>query len=190
MRFQPSVCFAVAAMFGLIAAPSAARAQDENKPYFDNGDRKMAKSADVIFAMKAAQGGAAEVKLGQLAADKASNADVKAFGRQMVDDHSKANHDLEETAAKKGMTLAADLSPRQESMYNKLEKLSGTAFDRAYVNDMVKDHEEDVKAFKKEASKGKDPQIKDFASRALSILEGHLNKIRSIRSTLGAGSSM
>ncbi len=76
----------------------ASAAQDTSSQHIDKGADKMMKSSDMAFAMKAAQGGMAEVQLGQLAAQKADNAAVKAFGRQMVDDHTKANDDLKSAA--------------------------------------------------------------------------------------------
>jgi putative membrane protein len=155
----------------------------------DSGSGKMMKSPDTTFAMKAAQGGMAEVQMGKLAAEKAGSADVRAFGQQMVDDHSKANDDLKSVAEKEGMTLPADMNAHQHAMYSRLEKLSGAAFDRAYVGDMVMDHQEDVKEFQKETNSGKDDQIKAFASRTLPVIQGHLDKIKSIQSNMQSGSS-
>jgi putative membrane protein len=144
----------------------------------------MLKSADTAFAMTAAQAGVAEVQMGKLAAEKAHNADVKAFGRHIVADHTKANEDLKSLAEKKRMTLPADMNAHQHSTYRKLEKLSGSAFDRAYAKEMVKDHQHDAKEFQKEVKKGKDEEIKGFASRTLPVLREHLEKIRSIESEL------
>lgn len=155
----------------------------------DSGSNKMMKSADTRFAMKAAQGGMAEVQLGQLAAQKASNPDVKAFGQQMVDDHSKANDQLKSVAAQENMTLPTTLDSKEQSLYNKLQGLSGADFDKMYVKSMVKDHQEDVKEFQKEADKGKDPQIKNFASQTLPVLQQHLSKIQSIESNLAGGAA-
>ena len=156
----------------------------------DTGSNKMMKSSDAKFAMKAAQGGMAEVQLGQLAAQKASNPDVKAFGQQMVDDHSKANDELKSVAAKENMNLPATLDSKDQALYTKLQGMSGADFDKAYVKAMVKDHQEDVKEFQKEADKGKDPQIKSFASQTLPTLQQHLSKIQSIMSNMsGAGSA-
>src|SRR4051794_22478203 len=61
--------------------------------------------ADQKFVMKAAQGGMAEVKLGELAKEKGKSDEVKKFGEQMVTDHSKANEDLKGVASQKGITL-------------------------------------------------------------------------------------
>jgi len=119
--------------------------------HMDHGARKIMKSPDAAFAIKAAQGGLAEVKLGQLAAEKASSPDVKAFGQQMIDDHTKANDQLKAVAESEGMTLPTDVNGKQQAMYDRLSKLSGAQFDSAYVKDMVMDHQEDVKEFAKEA---------------------------------------
>src|SRR5579872_2657875 len=62
-------------------------------------------SADQKFIKEAAQGGMAEVELGQLAIQNASSEQVKKFGQRMVTDHSKANDQLKELAASKGVTL-------------------------------------------------------------------------------------
>ena len=173
----------------LALLPVAVQAQDASQ-HMDNGANKMMKSADTHFAMKAAQGGMAEVKMGQLAADKASNPDVKAFGQQMVDDHTKANDQLKSIAQGEGMTLPGDVNQKQQAMYDRLSKLSGADFDRQYVKGMVMDHQEDVKDFQKEANSGKNEKIKSFASQTLPTLQQHLDKIKSIQSKMSSGSSM
>ena len=134
--------------------------------------------------MKAAQGGMAEVEMGKLASEKAANPEVKAFGQQMVDDHGKANDQLKSIAQKENLTLPAGMNAKQQATYDKLSKLSGAAFDKAYVKDMVMDHEEDVKEFQKEASSGHNDAIKGFASETLGVLQGHLEKIKSIESSM------
>jgi putative membrane protein len=174
----------------LAASLTSLGAQDANAPHVDAGSSKMMKSSDMNFAMKAAQGGIAEVQMGQLAAQKATNPDVKAFGQQMVDDHTKANDDLKSVAANENITLPTTMGGKEQAEYNKLQNLSGAAFDKAYVKAMVKDHEEDVKEFQKEASKGQDPGLKAFASKTEPILQGHLDKIKSIQSKSAGGSSM
>jgi putative membrane protein len=157
--------------------------------HMDNGTKKMMKSADMTFAMKAAQGGMAEVKLGQLATEKASDPDVKAFGQRMVDDHTKANDQLKSVASAENMTLPTDINQKQQAMYDKLSNLSGAAFDKAYVMGMVKDHEEDVKEFQKESTSGKDPQLKQFATTTLPVLQSHLDSIKQIQSKMMSGKS-
>jgi putative membrane protein len=174
---------------GITAAPLTLEAQNALGDHIDTGANQMLKSPDIAFAIHAAQGGAAEVKMGKLAAEKASDPDLKTFGQQMVDDHTKANDQLTSVAKQENMTLPSDLTAKDEAMYTRLEKLSGLAFDRAYVADMLKDHEADVKEFQREAHSGTDSAIKNFASQTLPVLQEHLEKIKSIHSKMGSGSS-
>jgi putative membrane protein len=169
----------------LAVLPFAAASQDSSTPKLDQGARKMARSHDIIFAMAAARGGMAEVEMGKLAAEKGSNAEVKAFGQLMIDDHGKANEKLKSVAEKQNLTLPGTMPAKQQAMYNMLKTKTGAEFDKAYVDAMVKDHEEDVKTFQREADKGKDEQIKAFASETLSVIQGHLEKIKAIQSKIG-----
>src|SRR5262245_36138525 len=73
---------------------------------------KTAMNADHHFVMEAAEGGMAEVELGKLAADKASNAKVKEFGERMVTDHGKADEELKSLAASKQITLPTALNAK------------------------------------------------------------------------------
>lgn len=136
-------------------------------------------SSDRKFMEKAAQGGMAEVKLGQLAAEKAGADQVKKFGQRMVDDHSKANDQLKQIASSKGVQLPTELDKSTQREYDKLSKLSGPDFDREYMDHMVSDHKKDVGDFKKESSKAKDADLKQFASSTLPTLEEHLNLAKS-----------
>jgi len=131
-------------------------------------------AADNMFVMTAAEGGMAEVQMGQLAAQHASDAMVKQFGQRMIDDHSKANDELKKVASEQGLTLPTTVNAKQQATLDRLAKLNGAAFDRAYMQDMVKDHKEDVGEFKKEAASGDNPQVKAFASKTLPTLEEHL----------------
>ncbi|MGI8670573.1 MAG: DUF4142 domain-containing protein [Aridibacter sp.] len=147
----------------------------------DKTDSKVADSDDGEFMIKAPQGGMAEVKLGELAASKAQNADVKAFGKLMVTDHSKANDELKAVAKKKNFTLPTDVNEDQKKAYDELAKLSGKEFDAKYVEMMVDDHEKDIDLFKKEADDGEDVDVKDFAAKTLPTLNLHYEKIKAIK---------
>jgi putative membrane protein len=67
---------------------------------------------------------------------------------------------------------------------NRLSKLSGAQFDRAYMQDMVKDHEEDVAEFQREANNGSDPDVKAFAGKTLPTLQSHLQSAQDTRAQL------
>ncbi len=136
-------------------------------------------AADTKFAMNAAQGGMAEVKLGQLAASKGSSDFVKQFGQKMVDDHSKANDQLKSVASKDNMTLPTDLSAKDQAEYDKLSKMSGAGFDKEYERYMTADHKMDVAAFKKESMTGQNPDLKSFAGDTLPTVQQHLQMLQS-----------
>jgi putative membrane protein len=141
--------------------------------------------ADSAFMMTAGGAGVAEVELGRLAVGRASSADVKAFAQMMVDDHTKANGELSGLASQKGVTLPADPPPPAKAAKDHLSTLSGAAFDKAYMDHMVKDHEKAVALFTKEASSGKDGDTKDWASKTLPTLQQHLAKAREVAGGVG-----
>ena len=124
--------------------------------------------------MKAAQGGMAEVSLGSLAAQQGSSADVKAFGNRMVNDHGKANDELKSLATNKGLSLPTELDAEHKATQDELSKKTAKAFDKAYIDDMVKDHEKDVAEFQKESTAAQDPDLKAWVSKTLPTLQDHL----------------
>jgi len=144
-----------------------------------------AMTADHTFVTKAAEGGMAEVKLGQLAADKATSDDVKKFGQRMVTDHGKANDELKSLAQQKSITLPSDLNAKDKATYDRFSKLSGAAFDRAYMQHMLADHRTDVNEFKKESTSGKDPDVKAWAGKTLPTLEEHLKLAQDANKAVG-----
>lgn len=143
-----------------------------------------ASMSDRAFVKEAAQGGMAEVKLGQLAQDRASNQMVKSFGERMVVEHATANDKLKEAASKASVQLPSDMSAKDKALYDRLSKLNGAEFDKAYAKAMVEDHTKDVSDFQREARSGRDQDIKMFAQRALPTLEEHLNHAKEMEKTV------
>lgn len=164
------------ALSGLIAGIASIGAMSQSS---SSSPGKLS-AADRTFMMKAARGGKAEVELGQLAQQKASSSEVKEFGERMVTDHSQANEKLKQVATEKGVNLPDSLNAKDTATKSRLEKLSGAAFDRAYMQDMVKDHTQDVAEFQKEAKNGNNPEVKNFASQTVTTLEQHLKEAKEI----------
>jgi putative membrane protein len=158
-------------------ASNAATASDTSS----NSSSSQLSASDKQFVMKAAQGGLAEVQLGQLAAQNGNSDRVKQFGQRMVDDHTKANDQLKQIAEQKGVTIPTDLSAKDKAQKDQLSKLKGDAFDRAYMKHMVMDHKKDVAEFQKEANSGKDNDIKNFASQTLPTLQDHLKEAQQVQ---------
>jgi putative membrane protein len=138
------------------------------------------------FAPAAAQGGMAEVEMGKLALQRATDPSVREFGQRMVTDHTRANAELKTIATQKNIQLPAEVTSEQKSTMEKLAKLSGAEFDKEYMSDMVKDHETDVKDFQTQASDGTDAEIKAFAAKTLPTLQSHLQMARDVAKKVGA----
>ena len=137
------------------------------------------------FMTNAARGGMLEVQLGNLASQKASSNDVKQFGEHMATDHSQLGQKLQQLASNLGVTLPQDLKPEQQNLVSRLEKLSGKAFDREYIKEMVNDHVKDISEYERAAGQATNPDIKQFVSEALPTLRDHLKMARELAGKLG-----
>jgi putative membrane protein len=137
--------------------------------------------ADQDFILAAAQGGMTEVKLGELAAQKGMRDDVKSFGQMMVKDHTAINDDLKALAVQKGVTLPGSLDSKHQGMVDKMAALTGSAFDDAYVERMIKAHTKDAKAFNAEAAETKDADIKSFLDKSIPVVEDHLKRVKAMK---------
>lgn len=136
---------------------------------------------DAKFAVAAANGGMAEVELGTLAQQKAANQKVKDFGSMMVRDHSKANDEMKALAQSKGIVLPTAISADEQKVKNDLSSKSTADFDKAYVSEMIDDHQKDIKEFEDAANNCKDADLKAFAAKTLPTLKMHLSTIQKIR---------
>jgi putative membrane protein len=171
------------------AGASSAPTQGTNLPSATGRASKGGKSslshADRKFIEEAAKGGMAEVALAKVAEQRASSPEVKQFAQKMEQDHSKANEQLRELAQAKGVTMPGAPKAGEKHEESKLSKLQGQDFDRAYMDHMVKDHEKDVKEFRKEAQKAKDADVKNFAQQTAPILEEHLQLAQNADAAVG-----
>ena len=157
-----------------LAASDSTKARESSKE-----SKSKLPSGEERFMKEAASGGLMEVELGKIAAEKGSHQRVKEFGKRMQADHSKANAQLKKIASSKGVDLPTQPSGEHKSTMDKLTKLSGADFDREYMEAMVDDHKEDIEKFQTQADKGKDPDVKKFASENLPILKKHLELAQS-----------
>ncbi|KVV65137.1 DUF305 domain-containing protein [Burkholderia cepacia] len=185
--------FAVSGLAGA-QAPSEPPASNSHvpggviNPSSGAGDARIAKApqgGDAEFIDKAAIAGKAEVQASQLALKQAQSPDVRAFAKQMVNDHGKANARLTAIAARKGMKPQVDQisDPDVEALRGK----SGRDFDVAYVAAVGPDaHRKAVALFEGEARDGSDPQLREFASATLPTLRHHLSMAQALERKVGA----
>ncbi|OJV39799.1 MAG: hypothetical protein BGO25_00780 [Acidobacteriales bacterium 59-55] len=135
---------------------------------------------DKAFVREALEGGMAEVQLGQLALEKSSNPDVKQFAQKMVDDHTKLGSEMKQVAQQLGVKPPDKPSSKAKSTMTKLQALNGDAFDKAYIKDMVKDHQQDKKEFKQAGLNTSNPALKDVISQGAQMIGQHLQLIEQI----------
>jgi putative membrane protein len=140
------------------------------------------------FVHKAAAAGMAEVELGQLASNQGSSDAVKQFGQQMVRDHSAADDKLKQLAQQQNITLPTALPPDKQSTADMLRRKSGTAFDRAYAAQMVRDHEKAVGLFRTAAADNQLPEdLRRYAKDTLPTLEHHLQEAQQLNDDVRGG---
>ena len=145
-------------------------------------------AADQKFLKDATEGARTQVELGKLAQEKGSSDAVKEFGKRVVDDHSKSSTDLQQLAAKAGVSVESDMPKKTKKAQEKLSKLSGPDFDRTFAKMMLNDHKSDTKSFEKESKNGKIPEAKEFASNSLPTVQERLKMAQDLDATVkGAG---
>jgi putative membrane protein len=167
------------------AGPPGGQTPGQTNPTMDsqmNGMQQAGQTSpmDKMFVQKAMQGGLAEVQLGQLTLQKSNNEQVKQFAQRMIDDHTKLNEQMKPIAQQIGVPVPEKVSKKDRATMAKLQALSGSAYDQAYIRDMIKDHKADLSDFQTEASSGQDPAVKDAAAQGSKVIAQHLQLIQQL----------
>jgi putative membrane protein len=137
------------------------------------------KSADKSFIKDATEGSQAEINFAKLALEKSKDPNVRKFAEKMITDHSKLIEDMRPFAKK--YDVSASGSPvMAHAKYEELKMKSGTSFDRAYVEAMVKDHNDDLQAFLKEENSTADPELKATVMKGEKVVREHTEMIDNI----------
>jgi predicted outer membrane protein len=138
-------------------------------------------SADKKAIMDMGMSNMAEVETGKIAVAKAQSPEVKAFAQQMIDDHTKAQTEVQTLAQAKGVTLPTELDAKHKAMGAKLNKLSGEQFDKEYMkNAGVADHKTVHAKLVKDGKGAKDPEVKALAEKMRPVVEQHLKSAQAL----------
>ncbi len=140
--------------------------------------------SDAEFAKKAASGGLAEVEMGKIAKDRATDPDVKQFAERMITDHGKANEELEKVAKEANLSIPTRPDAEEQKHIDMLRDYKGADFDKMYIKHMVEDHERDVKEFTRAARECKNDKLKAFAEKTLPTVKEHLEMAKKINERL------
>jgi putative membrane protein len=136
---------------------------------------KAQSDADKKFLAMAAQSDQNEIALSKLAAEKASNPDVKAFADKMVTEHQGMTESMKPFADKWGLSAPNGPDASHQKEWDKLNGMSGAAFDKEYMSDMMTDHTKAYSAFTKEGNDTKDPEFKDAVLKGKAVVAAHKN---------------
>jgi putative membrane protein len=130
-------------------------------------------ASDSAFIARAASAALLQVKLGKLVEKKGSSTTVVEFGKRMAVDYSKANEELK-SAAKNAGFLAPVLLRHDQQIFDRFNTMGRSSFDKNYMAEMVKQHNEEVRLFQGEAAGGRVQSLKQLASRMLPGLQQRL----------------
>lgn len=173
---------------GQTQSPNGGMNNAQQMGQMEQQEPSMQRMQDREFVRDALQGGMAEVKLGQLAAQKGSSADVRQLGQTMANDHTQLNNVMQQVATNMQVREPNKMSKKDEKLYAKLSGLSGAEFDHAYIKAMLKCHKDDLESFRREASNSQNPAVQQAASEGAQLTAKNLEVIKSIAKNDGVKS--
>jgi putative membrane protein len=130
---------------------------------------------DLPFLREAASANLMEVTLGRVAQSRASDTRVRDFGSRMVTDHTNLQQQLTTLTSTSGIGFTPTLDAQQQQEVSRLQRLSGSEFDREYITMMVQDHRNDVFKFEDESRNADSPRVRELAAASLPVLRQHLS---------------
>lgn len=136
--------------------------------------------AERQFLITAARADMTEAHEGQMAADRATQSNVKDLARTLIDDHTQDYEHLTVLAEKTGVKIPKGINAAKDPAIAQLTRLKGAGFDRQFTKDEIADHRRAVAAFKRESEHGQNPDVKAYATQTLPTLEKHLNMVEQL----------
>ena len=145
--------------------------------------------SDTGYIRQAIRGNYLEVGLGRVAESRAENSDVESFAERMIEDHNSMNEEWADLARENRMAVGVDFGPNGQQTIERLEDLSGTEFDQAYMNEMLRMHELDLAAFQRMASSARSSEVRQLASSGVSTIQQHLTLARQVGARVGVSTT-
>ena len=177
-------------MKSVVVATSLAAVLATAPAMAQTGGQKSAGTEEKSFIEHVARDNQAEVDLSRLAQQKAASPQVKALAQRLAADHGKANQQLAQIAQQEGVPVRPGVDKDKAALRARLETLNGPAFDRAFLQAQLQDHQRDIQYFQRETKSLKDPQLKSYAQQTLPVLQQHLQLVQQTKNqVVGSGSS-
>ncbi len=168
------------ALVGLAGCAASDKAATDVKSAAQAQTTPTLSTTDATFINTVSQAGVEEVKAGELASTQARSARVRSYAKQMVTDHTAADQKLMALAQSKGITPTSTADTMHDQMYSQLQGEHGRTFDKDYLAGQVKDHQAVIDALQTEIQQGTDPEVKNFASTTLPLIQQHLQMAQSL----------
>jgi putative membrane protein len=181
-RLLVGVSFLMLGAFGLQAQSSTTQPETQSQSAMQQSSQQLS-NQDKEFARNAYESNLKEIKLGQLAEQQASSNEVKEYAREMVNDHTSSNDQLKQIAESKGIDLPSDVQITEQ---DQLSTLTGSEFDRQFLEHQKSAHEQAISMYENQAQQGQDPDLKSFASNQLDKLRQHEDRANTLMSSLSA----
>jgi putative membrane protein len=137
-----------------------------------------------------------DIEGGQLAKDKAENAEVKQFAERMITDHTSANNEANALAQRVSLSPADNQTSQQmkadhERAKTELQSKSGAEFDRAYIQHEVTMHQNVLNALDQTLiPNAQNPELKALLQKIRPVIENHLQMAQQIQTRLGSASTI
>jgi putative membrane protein len=164
------------------ASPGASRAAAAAK----TPPNALVAPGDAAFMQQLASGGLAEIEYGKLAAQRASDPEVRDFAYRMIEDHSRTSDKLNALARPRQVALLRALDPEHASKKQVLKELSGSSFDVVYIDGQVADYHDVLSALRHQIDRAQDRALRELAIDSLRLVSQHLNAARQLQSKLKA----
>lgn len=147
--------------------------------------------SDANIAAVIATANNGEIADGQLAQRRAQSADVKAFAKQLVDDHRGFQKKIDAAAKDAHVTpqppaTVDSMKQQARATDDSLSHLSGAAFDKAWVAHEVAAHQKTLSDLQRMQGMAQSPQLRDAISGGITSVQDHLQKAQALQSKLGS----
>ncbi len=152
----------------------------------DTMGHAVAAQMDKRFLQEVTEASLLDIDMGKMAAEKGSSPAVKQFGEKMVIDHKRAVEILKRVAARDSVDVPSSIDPKHKERLDKLAKLSGPEFDRAYIKDQLKAHQRMVSYFQKESDDGTETSAKKLATNMLPSIQQHYDAVKELNKSVSA----
>lgn len=147
-------------------------------------------SADQKMMRDIAYSNISEVAAGKLALEKSQSADVKSYAQKMIDDHTKAQQELQTLADSKGVKLPTEPDTKHKALAKVMSGLKGETFDKRYLKQGgINDHENTHKLLMRVQDKAKDQDLKAYAAKTIAVVDQHLTLAKETGAKHGMGNA-